>query len=499
MGKEYFDEENFDKKDSDEESFDSEYSDEENFDNEYSDEENFDKEYSDEENFDEGNSDEENLDEENSDEENFDKEDSDEENFDNEYSDEENFDEQYSDEENFDEGNSDEENLDEENSDEENFDKEYSDEENFDKEYSDEEYFDKEYSDEENFDKEYSDEENFNEENYYEYSDQENFDEENLDEENSDEENFDEENLDEENSDEENFDEENSDEENLDEENFDEKYFNGENFYKEYFNGNKFDIELAELIIAIRKKDEVSGTGEDSSNNEFESGDSHMCNFFDCLDVQLSDILFTYGFVKPTPLQYRAIGPIIQGRDVVLHKDRDVHTTATFSIPIVQLVDAEINKTQVLVLSPTKRKALLNDRVISALGNFMGVRSYAFIDYDDILEMPNEGLHVVNGTPKTILGMIAGCYLKTESIQMVVIDECDEIFKRGLKKKLYNICKFLHPNTQIVIVSANLDKETIRFPKKLGIDRRSMKTLLISDNESTELYATQNSVKNIYM
>ena len=63
--------------------------------------------------------------------------------------------------------------------------------------------------------------------------------------------------------------------------------------------------------------------------------------------------IFAHGFEKPSPIQQRAIKPVIEGRDVIAQAQSGTGKTATFTIGALQRVNIAESSTQVLILSPT--------------------------------------------------------------------------------------------------------------------------------------------------
>ena len=81
---------------------------------------------------------------------------------------------------------------------------------------------------------------------------------------------------------------------------------------------------------------------------------SHEINSWDELDIH-TDILrgiFAYGFEKPSPIQQKAILPIINGKDIIAQAQSGTGKTAAFAIGALAIINLEINNTQILVLSP---------------------------------------------------------------------------------------------------------------------------------------------------
>uniref|UniRef100_A0A8C3GA32 ATP-dependent RNA helicase n=1 Tax=Cyclopterus lumpus TaxID=8103 RepID=A0A8C3GA32_CYCLU len=90
--------------------------------------------------------------------------------------------------------------------------------------------------------------------------------------------------------------------------------------------------------------------------------------------------IYAYGFEKPSAIQQRAIMPCIKGYDVIAQAQSGTGKTATFAISILQQIDVELKGTQALVLAPTRELAQQIQKVVLALGDYMGANCYACIE-----------------------------------------------------------------------------------------------------------------------
>jgi ATP-dependent helicase YprA (DUF1998 family) len=84
-------------------------------------------------------------------------------------------------------------------------------------------------------------------------------------------------------------------------------------------------------------------------------------NSWDELDINKSLLrgIFAKGFEKPSPIQRRAIRPLILGKDIIAQAQSGTGKTGTFTIGALAHVDVKVNKTQILVLSPTRELSLI--------------------------------------------------------------------------------------------------------------------------------------------
>ncbi len=52
---------------------------------------------------------------------------------------------------------------------------------------------------------------------------------------------------------------------------------------------------------------------------------------------------------------------------------------------------------------------------------------------------------------------------------MLVIDEADEMLSKGFKEQLYDIYRFLPPQTQVVLVSATMPHDVLEMTTKFMV------------------------------
>jgi ATP-dependent RNA helicase len=59
---------------------------------------------------------------------------------------------------------------------------------------------------------------------------------------------------------------------------------------------------------------------------------------------------------------------------------------------------------------------------------------------------------MVSGTPGRVFDMIQRRELSTRSIKLFILDEADEMLVRKFKEMVYDIYRYLPPNTQNLVV-----------------------------------------------
>lgn len=183
-----------------------------------------------------------------------------------------------------------------------------------------------------------------------------------------------------------------------------------------------------------------------------------------------SDVLrgvFAYGFDRPSPVQQRAIHPILQGRDVIVQSQSGTGKTSVFCLAALQGVEFSMREPQVVLLSPTRELAEQTSRVCLALGDYTGVKVHTCVggkSLKDGVKAMKTGVHIVSGTPGRVLGMIKQRQLETKRIKMLVIDEADEMLGKGFKEQVQGIRRFLPEDKfQVVLISATMPEEVLEL------------------------------------
>ncbi|CAO3669589.1 unnamed protein product [Umbelopsis ramanniana] len=204
---------------------------------------------------------------------------------------------------------------------------------------------------------------------------------------------------------------------------------------------------------------------------EIESNWEEVVDNFDNMNLknELLRGIYAYGFERPSTIQQRAIMPVIKGHDVIAQAQSGTGKTATFSISILQRIDVTLKATQALILAPTRELALQIQKVVLALGDFMGAECHACVGGTNVredMEKLRSGCHVVVGTPGRVYDMINRGAFKTDHMKMFVLDEADEMLSRGFREQIYDVFQLLPTETQVVLLSATMPPDVLEVTSK---------------------------------
>jgi len=187
---------------------------------------------------------------------------------------------------------------------------------------------------------------------------------------------------------------------------------------------------------------------------------------FEDLDIndELLRGIYSYGFEKPSNIQYKSIPIMNQSKDIIAQSQSGTGKTGAFTIGILNNIDISLKKTQYIIITPTHELAKQILKVIESLSSYMEVTMAKVIGKtninDSILELKKDP-QIIVATPGRLLDMINKRHIFTDSIKSLVLDEADEILSSGFMDSIYNIIKAVPKTAQICLFSATMPKEIL--------------------------------------
>ena len=271
------------------------------------------------------------------------------------------------------------------------------------------------------------------------------------------------------------------------------------------------------IYYSIRMSITNSEIIEEHSTNEGILDPSFKISSWDELEInsKLLRGIYAYGFEKPSPIQQKAIKPLIMGKDIVVQAQSGTGKTATFTIGALANVDVTNNTTQVLVLSPTKELTIQTAQVFESLGGLMeGLRVQALYGgsiVEDGGSFSNKKTpHVICGCPGRVFDMMRRERISSKKIKLVILDEADEMLSAGFKEQVYNIFQYFSSSIQVALVSATLPDsinsiidKIMRNPIRVSV-KREMLTLegiaqyYIAVDDDRQKYATLKDIFGLF-
>lgn len=175
------------------------------------------------------------------------------------------------------------------------------------------------------------------------------------------------------------------------------------------------------------------------------------------------------GYYKPFPIQERAIGPLLNGEDIIGQARTGSGKTAAFSLPILQSIDYGLRRVQALVLAPTRELAVQITEEMKKLGIYTGVKVVTIYGGQSINvqhEALLHGVHAIVGTPGRIIDHLKRGWLDLSLVKFVVLDEADTMLDMGFIEDVEFILSQTPPNRQTCLFSATMPDRITGLAKK---------------------------------
>jgi len=215
-------------------------------------------------------------------------------------------------------------------------------------------------------------------------------------------------------------------------------------------------------------------TAKVSEQHEESNNSSYEIQNWDDLEIspELLRGIYAYGFEKPSPIQQKAIKPLLLKKDIVAQAQSGTGKTATFTIGALANVDVTNNSTQVLVLSPTKELTRQTANVFESLGSMMpGLRVqvlYGGSVIEETSSFSNKNVpHVICACPGRIYDMMRRDKISAKKIRLVILDEADEMLSSGFKEQVYNIFQYFSNEIQVALFSATIPENILPIIDKI--------------------------------
>ncbi len=189
------------------------------------------------------------------------------------------------------------------------------------------------------------------------------------------------------------------------------------------------------------------------------------------LPEQIIETLNSLDYRKPTPIQSKAIPPLIAGRDLLGQAATGTGKTAAFALPILAGLGDRPDDTSpsALILVPTRELAVQVHKATSEYARGSGASVLAVFGGQPIgrqLGPLKRGVDIVVATPGRALDHIRRGSLKTGQIRVLVLDEADEMLDMGFADELEAILVGMPESRQTMLFSATMPSRIKSIAKR---------------------------------
>lgn len=224
----------------------------------------------------------------------------------------------------------------------------------------------------------------------------------------------------------------------------------GSSFGSNQPRGNRFRVKLLDPRLFIRPAIELENQTEEIQ---------HAFADFN-LDERILNSLKQVGFVTPTPIQDKALEPMLNGADLIGLADTGTGKTAAFVLPILAKL-IQNREQNALIIAPTRELALQIRDDIRNLSQGLGIYSVLLIGGASIFRQIQElkrSPHIFIGTPGRLKDLHERRVLNFSKVKTVVLDEMDRMLDMGFIKDITKILSLIPTDHQTLLFSATIDE-----------------------------------------
>ncbi|MDI5897823.1 DEAD/DEAH box helicase [Flavobacterium yafengii] len=214
------------------------------------------------------------------------------------------------------------------------------------------------------------------------------------------------------------------------------------------------------------------------------------------------------GYTTPSPIQQKAIPPILEGKDVLASAQTGTGKTAGFTLPILQLLSQGQHLSRrpirALILTPTRELAAQILANIKEYSTFLDLRStviFGGVNQNPQVTQLRQGVDILVATPGRLIDLQNQGLISLAKVEILVLDEADRMLDMGFVRDIERIIKVLPSKRQNLMFSATFSKDIKKLamgilhnpvhveatPENTTVDAIIQKVYPVAKEKKTEL------------
>ena len=194
------------------------------------------------------------------------------------------------------------------------------------------------------------------------------------------------------------------------------------------------------------------------------------------LSAELLHAVSDQGYTEPTPIQAQAIPVVLEGRDLMGGAQTGTGKTASFTLPLLQLLSAQANTStspakhpvRALIVCPTRELAMQIDQEFRSFSRNLKMFSVCCVGGAPIGRQISELRYYNNfiiGTPGRLKDLIEKKKINLLEFNTVVLDEADRMLDMGFINDMRFVMSRMPEKRHTLFFSATISKEIERLIK----------------------------------
>jgi ATP-dependent RNA helicase RhlE len=172
------------------------------------------------------------------------------------------------------------------------------------------------------------------------------------------------------------------------------------------------------------------------------------------------------GYTTPSPIQKKAIPPILEGKDVLASAQTGTGKTAGFTLPLLHILSEnpkeKYRPIRALILTPTRELAAQVYANVKEYSEFLNIRSaviFGGVNQKPQAAAMRQGIDVLVATPGRLMDLENQGLLSLKRVEILVLDEADRMLDMGFLRDIERIMKLMPSKRQNLMFSATFSKD----------------------------------------
>ncbi len=183
------------------------------------------------------------------------------------------------------------------------------------------------------------------------------------------------------------------------------------------------------------------------------------------------------GYTEPSPIQAKAIPPILEGKDVMAAAQTGTGKTAGFVLPILEKLyhgkKVKGNQVKSLILTPTRELAAQIAENINVYSKNLAIRHtvvFGGVGINPQMMALRKGVDILVATPGRLLDLHSQNAVKFDQLEILVLDEADRMLDMGFIHDIKRVLKLLPQKRQNLLFSATFSDDIRNLARGLVND-----------------------------
>tara|TARA_B110000211_G_C14049067_1_gene540357 strand:- start:245 stop:1504 length:1260 start_codon:yes stop_codon:yes gene_type:complete len=206
------------------------------------------------------------------------------------------------------------------------------------------------------------------------------------------------------------------------------------------------------------------------------------------------------GYETPSPIQQKAIPPILEGLDVLASAQTGTGKTAGFTLPMLQILSKNPvphrRPVRALVLTPTRELADQVYTNVKQYSKFLDLRAaviFGGVNQNPQIKHLRNGVDILVATPGRLIDLENQGHLSLSKVEIFVLDEADRMLDMGFKRDIDKIRSLIPSKRQNLMFSATFSREI----KSLAQTILQRPTLVEATPENTTVEAIAQQIYRV--